>query len=261
MRTCACRCPRTHRQIDSHPCIHNTSHSPMPKLNASSESDSWQLFTFLRWKWRRRTSPQGANSSRAGAKWWSSSAQAAVGVQSLADGHPIIRSIAHLLREGDYMVGCGPRHCLQEAYRVQQTSFEESYALFEARGTCLFMSVYLVVCLGSFVPSPRPSPELPVEASMQFHRIHICTAAIGGCLFFLRGSRCYTCIFTAYKRVIVCAYIHCSWRPGLLAWFHFSPCFTHYIIYFSWVPGIDCCYFQEVFAPLFPWTLGGRAIE
>ena len=145
------------------------------------------------------------------------------------------------------MVGCGPRHGLQEAYRVQQTSFEESYALFEARGTCLFMSVYLVVCLGSFIPSPRPSPELPVEASMQFHRIHICTAAIGGCLFFLRGSRCYTCIFTAYKRVIVCVCVHIFIvREGQACLHGFT------LIYFSWVPGIDCCYFQEVFVPLFP---------
>lgn len=36
------------------------------------------------------------------------------------------------LREGDFMIGCGPSHGLREVYRIQETSFEESYAPLEA---------------------------------------------------------------------------------------------------------------------------------
>jgi len=62
--------------------------------------------------------PPGGDLWRAGAASWSSSVQAAVGVQRLA---------GHLLREGDYMIGCGHSQGLREIYQ-EKKSFEESYA-------------------------------------------------------------------------------------------------------------------------------------
>ena len=53
---------------------------------------------------------------------------------------PTVHSdIAHLLREGDYMVGCSASQGLREIYCVQKTSFEESYVRSEASGSLFFV--------------------------------------------------------------------------------------------------------------------------
>ena len=55
---------------------------------------------------------------------------------------PIIEAhsdAAHLLREGDFLVGCGEEEGLREVYRIESTSCEASYIRTEASG--LFTSV------------------------------------------------------------------------------------------------------------------------